>query len=62
MRYHRTPARMAKINSMGDKQQILARMQRKGNPLTLLVGIQTDTATLENSIQVPEKVKNRTIL
>ena len=38
---------------------MLARMQRKGNPLTLLVGMQTGAATLENSMEVPQKVKNR---
>ena len=37
-------------------------MQRKGNPLTLLVGMQTAAATLENSMEVPQKFKNRTIL
>ena len=41
---------------------MLARMWRKGNPLTLLVGIQTDTATLENSMEVPQEVKNRATL
>ena len=25
---------------------------RKGNPLTLLVGMQTSTATLENSVEI----------
>ena len=36
---------------------MLVRMQRNGNPLTLLVGMQTGTATLEN-MEVPQKVKN----
>ena len=35
------------------KQQMLARVQRKGNPLTLLVGMQTSTATMENSVEIP---------
>ena len=26
---------------------------RKGNPLTLLVGMQTCTATMENSVEIP---------
>ena len=26
---------------------------RKGNPLTLLVGRQTSTATMENSVEIP---------
>ena len=36
---------------------MLARMQRKGNPLTLLVGMQAGEATLENSMEVPQKLK-----
>ena len=32
------------------KQYMLERMWRKGNPLTLLVGMQTSTATMENSV------------
>jgi len=26
---------------------------RKGNPLTVLVGMQTSTATMENSVEIP---------
>jgi len=37
---------------------MLARMQRKGNPLALLVGMQAGAATVENSMEVPQKVKN----
>ena len=36
-------------------------MQRKGNIL-LLVGMQTGAATLEDTMEVPQKVKNRTSL
>ena len=36
----------------------MERMWRKGNPLVLLVGIQTGTANLENSMEVSQKVKN----
>ena len=32
---------------------------RKGYPLTLLVGMSTGTATTENSMEVPQKTKNR---
>ena len=39
---------------------MLERMWRKGIPLTLLVGMQVGTATLENSVEVSQKVKNRT--
>ena len=38
---------------------MLARMLRKGNPLALLVGMQTGAATLQNSMEFPQKVKNR---
>ena len=41
---------------------MVERLWRKGNPLTLLVGIQGDAATLENSVDVPQKVKNRATL
>ena len=41
---------------------MLARMWRKGNPLTLFMGMQTGAATLENSMEVPQKVKNKTTL
>ena len=38
---------------------MLARMQRKGNPPTLLVGMQAGAATLEKSMEVPQKAENR---
>ena len=34
---------------------MLERVQRKGNPPTLLVGMQTSTATMENSVEIPLK-------
>ena len=37
---------------------MLERMQRKGNPSTLLVGMQTGAATVENSMEFPQKTKN----
>ena len=37
-------------------------MQRKGNPSTLLVGMQTGAATVENSMEFPQKTKNGTAL
>ena len=36
---------------------MLERMWRNGKPLALLVGMQTGAATLENSVEVPQKVK-----
>ena len=41
---------------------MLERMQREGIPLTLLVGLQAGAATLENSMEVPQKVENKAIL
>ena len=35
-------------------------MRSKGNPSTLLVGMQTDMATVENSMEFPQKTKNGT--
>ena len=44
------------------KQQMLERVRRKRNPLTLLVGMQTSTATMENSVEIPLKTGNRTAI
>ena len=41
---------------------MFVRMWRKGNPRTLLVGMQTGAATLETSMEVPQKVENRATL
>ena len=35
---------------------------RKGKPLTLWVGMQIDIATMENSMEIPLKTKNRTTI
>ena len=37
-------------------------MCRKGNPLTLLLGIQTGIAILENTVEIPLKTGNRTVI
>ena len=34
---------------------------KKGNPSTLLVGMQTGAATVENSMEFPQKIKNGTV-
>ena len=36
---------------------MLERVWRKGNPLTLLVGMQTSTATMENSVEILKKLE-----
>ena len=33
-------------------------MWRKGSPFALLVGMQTGTATVESSMEIPQKIKN----
>ena len=35
---------------------------RKKNPLTLLVGMQTDTIIMENSMEIPLKTRNKTTI
>ena len=37
-----------------------ARLWTKGNPSALLVGMQTGAATVENSMEFPQKTKNGT--
>ena len=41
---------------------MLARMWKKENLLALLVGMQTGAAALENSVEAPQKIKNRLTL
>ena len=50
MRYHFIPVRMAAIQKSTSNK---CWRGRKGNPLTLLVGMQTSTATMENSVEIP---------
>ena len=57
MRYHLTSARMAKINNTRNNR--LVRTWRKRNPHTLLVGMQTGLATVEDSTEVPQKIQNK---
>ena len=37
-------------------------MQRKGNPCELLLVLNIGTATMKNSMQVVQKIKNRTMM
>ena len=41
---------------------MLERVWRKGNPLTLLVGIQASTDTVETSVEIPLKTGKRTAI
>ena len=52
---------LAKINNSGNNRCWQGCGER-ANPLTLLLGMQTCAAILENSMEVPQKVKNRTTL
>ena len=58
MRYHLTPVKSGQHKQI--HKQMLERMQRKGNPSALLVGMQTGKPTVENSMEFPQKTKNRT--
>ena len=55
MKYQLTPVRM--VVKQSNNQQVLERMRRKGNPSTLLVGMQTGVATVENSMEFLRKLK-----
>ena len=39
-------------------KQVLEKLQRKGNPSTLLVGMQSGVATVETNMEFPQKAKN----
>ena len=52
MRYHFMPVRMVAIQK-STSNKCWRGSGEKGNPLTLLVGMQTSTATMENSAEIP---------
>ena len=52
MRYHLTLVRMAAIKK-STNNKCLRGCGEKGNPLTLLVGMQTSTASMDNSVEIP---------
>ena len=56
MRYHFTPVRMAIINKSTKNKW------RKGNSSALLVGMQTGAATVQNSMEFPQKIENGSAL
>ena len=41
-------------------QQVLLNVWRKGNPNALLVGMQIGALTVESSMEIPQKIKNKT--
>jgi len=52
--------KIKKTSSLKSLQtQILDRMWRKENPLTLFMKTEVGAATMENSMEVPQKTKTR---
>ena len=43
-------------HKQSNKQQVLERLWRKGNPSALLVGMQSGVATVENSMEFLQKI------
>ena len=56
VRYHLTHVRMAIINKSTNTSS--GKDVEKGNPFALLMGIQTSAATVESSMEIPQKIKN----
>ena len=58
VRYHLTPVRIAILSKSTNKYS--ESLIRKENPSALFVGMQIGANTVENSEEVPQKIKNRT--
>ena len=61
MRYNFMPVRMATIQK-STSNKCWRGCGEKGTLLTLSVGMQTSTATMENSVEIPYKTGNRTAI
>jgi len=53
MKYHFTPVRMAIIKNHTNK------CWKKGIPLTLLMGMYIGAPIMKNSMELPQRIKNR---
>ena len=62
LRYHLMPDRRAKIDKARNNNCWRGCGERREIPPVLLVGMQFGTATLENSMEVPQNIKNRNTL
>ena len=58
LRFHLTPIRLAKTKT--EMTADVARLRRKRNTSPLLVGLSTDTTTLEISLAIPQKIGHST--
>ena len=57
MRYHLLPVRTAVTENM---REMMARLWRKGNPCAPLVGMYIGVTTVRDSMEIPQKIENRT--
>ena len=46
------------LHKQSNKQQVLERLWKKGNPSALLVALQTGAIIMENSTEFPQKTKS----
>ena len=63
LRYHFTPCWNGYHQSINQQTKSAGwRLWREGIPFALLVGMQIGTATMENSMEIAQKIKNGAVL